>query len=99
MAPGPPDPPRAEPGDGRARGPRSGRVSRWANTPPGRAAFPRRGGPPLAPGCPHGADTRLPRTAPRPRRGCGVERVQTECLAMKKVFTTGQVAKICKVAP
>ena len=24
---------------------------------------------------------------------------QTECLAMKKVFTTGQVAKICKVAP
>src|SRR5688500_19985097 len=33
------------------------------------------------------------------RAGCGVERVQTECLAMKKVFTTGQVAKICKVAP
>ena len=31
--------------------------------------------------------------------GRGVERVQTECLAMKKVFTTGQVAKICKVAP
>jgi excisionase family DNA binding protein len=24
---------------------------------------------------------------------------QTECFAMKKVFTTGQVAKICKVAP
>jgi excisionase family DNA binding protein len=31
--------------------------------------------------------------------GRGVERVQTEFLAMKKVFTTGQVAKICKVAP
>lgn len=31
--------------------------------------------------------------------GAGSSEKITECLAMKKVFTTGQVAKICKVAP
>jgi excisionase family DNA binding protein len=33
------------------------------------------------------------------RGGHGPNESKTECLAMKKVFTTGQVAKICKVAP
>ena len=54
--------------------------------------------PPRPEGCPPGPDTPPARKAAKPV-GRGVERVQTECLAMKKVFTTGQVAKICKVAP
>src|SRR5262249_50495709 len=66
-----------------------------------RVPRPRPNGSPLAP--------RVARTGPdtplatdgrqQPRQEGGGERVQTECLAMKKVFTTGQVAKICKVAP
>src|SRR4051794_27460457 len=32
-------------------------------------------------------------------RGSSTANYKVECLPMKKVFTTGQVAKICKVAP
>src|SRR5947208_10749573 len=40
------------------------------------------------------------RSARRPARsGTGLFRLRTGVPAMKKVFTTGQVAKICKVAP
>src|SRR5207248_376557 len=70
------------------------------STPPSRAAIPPAAAAHLWPQGPRTGPTRA-RHGRRPTagRGAGVERVQTECLAMKKVFTTGQVAKICKVAP
>src|SRR5207253_1679633 len=39
------------------------------------------------------------RATARARPGKGLNGYERECPPMKKVFTTGQVAKICKVAP